>query len=83
MIVLRLLLRRLLVQLRIEELRKRNFLTLQELADRSGVTISTLSRIENGLQDPRPSTVRKIAAALGIEPQELLVEEAEKKTSAV
>lgn len=38
-----------------------------ELADLSGLERSTLARIELGEVDPRISTLRKIAKALGVE----------------
>ena len=40
-------------------------LTLADVSRRSGVTIAHLSRIENGLADPRLSTVQRILAAMG------------------
>jgi len=56
-------------------LRRRKVLTLEELANEAGVTVSTLSRLENDLQTPRPSTLRKVAKALGVDPSELVFEE--------
>lgn len=43
--------------------------TLQRL---SGITIGGIRNIENGKSHPRPETVRKLAAAFGVEPKELL-----------
>lgn len=40
-------------------------LTLAEVSQRSGVTISHLSRIENGLADPRLSTLQRVLEAMG------------------
>ena len=59
-----------LVKLR--QVRQRLFVTQAELATRTGIAEATLSRIENGLQQPRISTVRKIADALGVAPEELV-----------
>ena len=42
-------------------------LSQAELARRIGTSQSRLSRIEAGLDDPRYSTLTKIAAALGID----------------
>lgn len=53
-------------------LRTRQALTQEELADRAGITRATLSRIEAELQDARPSTVRKLAKALGVKPSDLM-----------
>jgi transcriptional regulator with XRE-family HTH domain len=39
-------------------------LNQEELADKSGVTVSTISRLENGLQAARISTIRKLTAAV-------------------
>ena len=43
-------------------------MSLADLHDKSGVQIAQLSRIERGLAKPRPSTLRRIADALGVEP---------------
>ncbi len=59
-----------LVKLR--QVRQRLFVTQAELATRTGIAEATLSRIENGLQQPRISTVRKIADALGVAPEKLV-----------
>jgi len=53
--------------------RERKALTLRELADLAGVTHVTVWRIENETSGAaRPSTLRKIAAALGVEPEALI-----------
>ena len=57
---------------KVREVRERLFVTQAELAERTGIAEATLSRIENGLQRPRISTVRKIAEALGVRPEELV-----------
>jgi len=63
------------VRIRLREARLRKVLTQEELAQRSGVAEATISRIESGQQEARISTVRKLAAALGIEPSELVDQE--------
>ena len=40
-------------------------LTLAQVSQRSGVTIAHLSRIENGLADPRLSTLQRVIDAMG------------------
>lgn len=55
--------------------RERRFLSQGDLADRAGLTRATVSRIELGRLQPRFSTVRRLAAALGVEPAELVGEE--------
>ncbi len=54
-------------------LRERRVLTLRELAAASGIGFDTISRIENGHQDPRPGTLRALAAALRVDPEELVL----------
>jgi transcriptional regulator with XRE-family HTH domain len=46
-------------------------LTVRELGERSGVSHNTITEIENR-HTANPSTVRKLAAALGVEPGELM-----------
>jgi predicted transcriptional regulator len=53
--------------------RRRAGLTQIELAEKSNVGITTITRIESGhIPEPRVSTLRKLARALGISPAELL-----------
>ncbi|VAW05196.1 hypothetical protein MNBD_ACTINO01-1516, partial [hydrothermal vent metagenome] len=48
-------------------------LTLAEVSERSGVTIAHLSRIENGLTDPRLSTLQRVMDAIGVNLSDLAV----------
>jgi transcriptional regulator with XRE-family HTH domain len=57
---------------RLREARLRRMLTQDELAARAGTTEATVNRLENGLQRPRISTVRKLAAVLGVMPEDLI-----------
>lgn len=50
-------------------------LTVRELAEKSGVNHSAISEIERDKRKPHPSTIRKLAEALGVEPKELLRDE--------
>ncbi len=59
---------------RLRDLRKRALLTQEQLAERSGVAISTVIRIERNQVEPQGRTIRKLAEALGVEPQELVKE---------
>ena len=59
---------------RLRDLRKRALLTQQELADKSGVGVTTIIRIERNQVEPHGSTIRKLADALGVEPRELMEE---------
>ncbi len=55
----------------VRELRRRKGWSQQELADASGVGQDTISSLELGRHEPRPSTLRKIAGALGVEVADL------------
>ncbi len=55
--------------MRLRELRLRRALTLRGLGVLSGVAYDTIHGIETGKHRPRPSTVRKLADALGVEPE--------------
>jgi HTH-type transcriptional regulator, competence development regulator len=59
---------------RLRELRREQVLSLRELEERSGVSYNTIWRIEDGRQGAHPRTVRRLAAALDVEPSELLKE---------
>jgi transcriptional regulator with XRE-family HTH domain len=47
-------------------------LTQMEVADRSGLHMTEVSRLERGVKDPRLSTIVRLAYGLGVEPAELL-----------
>jgi len=55
---------------RLRDVRHRLALSQEELAEKSGVARSTIIKLEAG-RDAWPSTVRKLAAALGVKPAEL------------
>ena len=57
---------------RLRNLRKRKLLTQEQLAERSGVGIATIVRVERNQVEPRGSTIRKLAEALSVEPEELV-----------
>ena len=59
---------------RLRDMRKRALLTQQELAEKSGVGVTTIIRIENNQVEPHGSTIRKLAEALSVEPYELVKE---------
>lgn len=52
--------------------RKRLKLTQEQVAERSGVHATEVSRIEGGKRDPQVSTVIKLAEALELRPGQLL-----------
>ena len=63
------------MELKLKELRTGRFLTQRELARQAGISQVTIVRLEQGKQEPTFSTIRKLAAALGVEPSELVVRE--------
>jgi len=61
------------MRLKLKEVRERLLVTQAELAERTGIAEATISRLENGIQTPRISTARKLAEALGVLPEELIM----------
>jgi len=61
------------MHVRLREWRQRRLLSQEELADKADVGTATIARIEAG-QGARLSTLRKLADALEITPDELLGE---------
>jgi transcriptional regulator with XRE-family HTH domain len=60
---------------KLKNLREDRVLSQRELAREANLAYGTVWRIENGFPQARPSTIRKLAAALGVEPRELLKSE--------
>jgi transcriptional regulator with XRE-family HTH domain len=54
----------------------------RDLARETGVNTDTISGIETGQHEPRPSTMRKLAEGLGIEVRDLFIEPALPKAPA-
>jgi transcriptional regulator with XRE-family HTH domain len=46
--------------------------SIAELRDKSGVSDVTLARIRRGAQEPRPSTVGRLARALGVDVRDIV-----------
>ncbi|MGE0902507.1 MULTISPECIES: helix-turn-helix domain-containing protein [Dehalococcoides] len=55
----------------LKQIRENKFITQKELADLTGLSVITISRIENGVSKPTFSSIKKIAQALKIEPGEI------------
>jgi transcriptional regulator with XRE-family HTH domain len=53
-------------------LRRRRVLTMEELAEKAGVGRNTIWRLEHGVMGAQPRTIRKLAKALGVEPEDLV-----------
>ena len=60
---------------RLKRLRTLNALTQAELAEQAGLTTAAVARIERDEAEPRPSTLRKLAKALSVQPRDLIEEE--------
>jgi transcriptional regulator with XRE-family HTH domain len=57
---------------RLRDLRRWAFLSQRELAARAGLTQATVARLETGKHRARPTTIRRLAAVLGVEPKDLV-----------
>ena len=56
----------------LRDLRRRAVMSQEDLAEKSGVARDTISKLETGQRGAYPSTVRKLAAGLDVEPRMLL-----------
>jgi transcriptional regulator with XRE-family HTH domain len=56
----------------IRSVRNAKGLTLERLAERSGVHRTTIQKIESGERNPRAMTVMSLAKGLGVEPGALM-----------
>ena len=59
----------------VRRLRELRALSQRELAARAKLSVTTVNRIETGQRKPMPKTIRKLAEALGVTPEELLAEQ--------
>jgi predicted transcriptional regulator len=57
---------------KLRRLRERRLWLIGDLAEKSGVHRNLISTYENGKSGAHPDTIRKLARALGVEPQELV-----------
>jgi len=56
---------------KLKELRIKAVLSQRDLAALSGVGLTTINRLENGIQKPTFKTMRKLAKALKVQPSEI------------
>jgi len=56
----------------LREIREDKAMSQRNLADRSGVAQSTIVELELNKREAQPSTTRKLAEALGVEPVDLM-----------
>jgi transcriptional regulator with XRE-family HTH domain len=66
----------------LKEIRRQKGWSQKDLADSSGVGQDTISGIESGRHEPRPSTLRKLAEALGVQVADFFKEPALPKADA-
>ncbi len=57
---------------KIMAIRRQKGFTQEEVADKSGMHVSTLGRIERGESNPPLQTLNKIAQVLRVKPKEIL-----------
>lgn len=63
---------KLILGLKIKQLRQENMLSLNELAAKSSMSVSYLNEIENGKKYPKPEKIAQLAQALGVSYDELI-----------
>lgn len=56
---------------RIKDLRNRNGFSQEELAEKTGLSLRTIQRIENGETEPRGDSLKRIAIIYGVSPDEI------------
>jgi transcriptional regulator with XRE-family HTH domain len=52
----------------LREIRRSQFMTIEELAEKAGVSTKTIVEAEMGRTRPKFRTIRRISEALGVEP---------------
>lgn len=62
---------------RIRALREALELSQDQLAERAGLSRTQVSNLERGVHEPGSQTIRRLAAALGVQPGDLLNQPAE------
>ena len=56
----------------IKELRQRHGFSQEELAEKTGLSLRTIQRIENGETEPRGDSLKRLSAAFGVSPDEIV-----------
>jgi len=57
---------------RIKELRNRKGFSQEELSEKSGLSLRTIQRIENGETEPRGDSLKRLALAFNVTPDEIV-----------
>ena len=57
--------------MKLKELRVKAILSQEDLGRIAGISPATVNRLEKGKQKPHFKTIRKLAKALGVEPEDI------------
>ena len=57
---------------RIKELRNRKGFSQEELSEKSGLSLRTIQRIENGETEPRGDSLKRLSVAFEVNPDDLI-----------
>ena len=68
---------------KVKELRIRKGFSQEELAEKSGLSLRTIQRIENGETDPRGDSLQRLSAAFDVQPNDLIEWNTREDTSAL
>ena len=68
---------------KVKELRVRKGFSQEELAEKSGLSLRTIQRIENGETDPRGDSLQRLSAAFDVQPNDLIEWNTREDTSAL
>ena len=60
------------LQKKVKELRARTGYSQELVAEKSGLSLRTIQRIENGETEPHGETLKRLAIALNVTPEELI-----------
>ena len=56
----------------LKKYRKEKNMSQEDLANASGITLSSIKKYETGIRNPKPDQLNKLAAALDISPNDLV-----------
>lgn len=59
------------IEMRIKDIRKRKNLTLMQLSERTGISVTHINDVENGLKEPGISVLVRLSRALDVQITEL------------
>lgn len=68
---------------KVKELRVRKGFSQEELAEKSGLSLRTIQRIENGETDPRGDSLQRLSVAFDVQPNDLIEWNTREDTSAL